>query len=297
MSAVMTEKRVALKNVLFATDFSRIADAALPYAVAVARRYEGIVFVAHVLPSELWEAPGAPAADPTREANRRAALQQLDMLMELGTFQGTPHQARFAEGDVWEALARIIREDHIDLVVLGTQGRSGLQRLLLGSVAEEIFRCADVPVLTVGPHAAAKTSSEPLRHILYPTDFSEQAAAALPFALSLAEENDARLTLLHVVPADPGQGEARERSRLGYLKRLKEVLPREAKRWERVDFEVRFGDAAGAILALAGERAADLIVLGVTRAGAFARAESHLRRSTAMKIVSHAQAPVLSVRS
>jgi nucleotide-binding universal stress UspA family protein len=297
MSALMTEKRVALKNVLFATDFSRIADAALPYAVAIARRYGGTVFVAHVLTSELWEVPGTAAADPTHEANRRAAQQQLDTLMELGTFQGIPHHARFAEGDVWEALERIIREDNIDLVVLGTQGRTGLQKFLLGSVAEEIFRCAQVPVLTVGPHATAKTAGERLRHILYPTDFGEHAAAALPFALSLAEENDARLTLLHVVPAQVERGEQEERARLSYLRRLKEVLPAAAQRWERVDYEVRFGEASGAILKVAGESAADLIVLGVRRAGAFARAESHLRRTTAHKIVSHAQAPVLSVRS
>lgn len=297
MSAVMTEKRVALKNVLFATDFSRIADAALPYAVAIARRHEGAVFVAHVLPSELWEMPGTPGGDATREANRRVAQQQLDALMESSAFPGVAHHARFAEGDVWEALERIMREDHIDLVVLGTQGRTGLQKFLLGSVAEEIFRCADLPVLTVGPHVAAKPAGELFRHILYPTDFSEQAAAALPYALSLAEENDARLTLLHVVPADPGQGEARERTGGGYVKRLREVLPREAQVWERVDYEVRFGNAANGILELAEERGADLIVLGVRCAGAFARAESHLRRSVAQKVASHARAPVLSVRS
>lgn len=297
MSAVMTEKHVALKNVLFATDFSRIADAALPYAVAIAHRHQGSLFVAHVLPSELWEAPGLPASDPTREANRRVAQQQLQALMESGAFAGAQRQARFAEGDVWEALARIIREDNIDLVVLGTQGRTGLQRLLLGSVAEEIFLSADVPVLTVGPHAAAQPAGEMFRHILYPTDFTEQAAAALPFALAFAEENDARLTLLHVVPANPGPGEAQERARTGYLKRLKEALPPEARRWERVDYEVRFGNAATAILEVAAERDADLIVLGVQRAGAFARAESHLRGSVAQQVASQAQAPVLSVRS
>jgi len=297
MFSVTTEKRVALKNVLFATDFSRIADAALPYAVAIALRHEGSVFVAHVLPSELWEVPGAPAGDATREANRRVAQQQLHTLMESGTFQGAKREARFAEGDVWESLARIIREDRIDLVVLGTQGRTGLQRLLLGSVAEEIFRYADVPVLTVGPHAAAKPAGEMFRHILYPTDFSEQAAAALPFALAFAEESDARLTLLHVVPAEVERGEQEERARTGYLRRLKETLPPEAQRWERVDYEVRFGNAANAILEVAAERNADLIVLGVRRAGAFARAESHLRGSVAQKVASQAQAPVLSVRS
>jgi nucleotide-binding universal stress UspA family protein len=297
MSAVMTEKRAALKNALFATDFSRIADAALPYAVAIARRYGGAVFVAHVLPSELWEVPGTTASDPTREANRRVAQQQLDALMESSAFPGVPHHARFGEGDIWEVLERMIREDHIDLLVLGTQGRTGLQKFLLGSVAEEIFRCADVPVLTVGPHATAKPADDKFRHILYPTDFSEPAATALPFALSLAEENDARLTLLHVVPADAGRGEQEARAREGYERRLREIPPPDARKWERIDYEVRFGNAANAVLATAAERDADLIVLGVRRAGAFARAESHLRRSTAHKIVSHAQAPVLSVRS
>jgi nucleotide-binding universal stress UspA family protein len=297
MSGVVLEKRVALKQILFTTDFSRVADAALPFAVAIARRYEGAIYVAHVLPSELWELPGTPGGDATREANRRVAQQQLHSLMESGAFQGVPHQARFGEGDIWEVLARIIREDRIDLVVMGTQGRTGLQRLLLGSVAEEIFRCAECPVLTVGPHAKARPGGEMFRDILYPTDFSEQAAAALPFALSLAEENDARLTLMHVVPADSGPGESQERARAGYLKRLKEALPAEAQKWQRVDYDVRFGNAASGILATAAERDVDLIVLGVRRSGAFARAESHLRRSVAHKVVSHAQAPVLTVRS
>ena len=98
----------------------------------------------------------------------------------------------------------------IDLIVLGSHGKHGLKKLVLGSAAEQIFRHADCPVLTVGPKVVAPGPGEvAFKHILFATDFSAGSLRALPYALSLAEENQARLALLHVTPLVPEQHRAR----------------------------------------------------------------------------------------
>jgi nucleotide-binding universal stress UspA family protein len=106
---------------------------------------------------------------------------------------------------LWSNLAKAIQEKKIDLIVMGTRGRSGVGKFLLGSSAEEVFRQAPCPVLTVGPHSPAKAPHEFTR-IVFATDFSPESVAALPYAVSLAQECQAHLTLLHVV-AEPKGGE------------------------------------------------------------------------------------------
>ena len=123
--------------------------------------------------------------------------------MRSAPFKGVKHNELIEQGEVPEVLSRLVREHDIDLIVIGTGGRKGLEKLLLGSVAEEVFRNAGCPVLTMGPHATHWKIDGNLRHILYATDFGPESLHGLPYAISLAEENRARLTLLHVAP-EPG---------------------------------------------------------------------------------------------
>jgi len=283
--------RVPLKNILYATDFSGHSNAALPYALSIARKYGSKVFVVHVvslspLPSSSPTiALQALAAQAVREA--KEVMTKLESQLE-----GIPHKILIRKGDISKELSRIVDEERIDLIVLGTHGRTGISKVLMGSVAEEIFRQSACPVLTVGPNVCGEPAvAVEMRTILYPTDFSSESLAAAPFAISIAQEHQARLYLLHVTegPVD--------RAMEGSLKeRLLALIPQNAKFWCEPKAYVDFGSASEKILGLGEELAVDLILLGVKRTPRLAGASRHLATATAYKVVTWAICPVLTVR-
>jgi nucleotide-binding universal stress UspA family protein len=102
--------------------------------------------------------------------------------------------------DLWDAVQKTIKEKHIDLIVMGTHGRTGAEKFLMGSVAEEIFRRSPVPVLTIGPDVRSSIPTSGRFHrVLFATDFTRASLAASPYAISLAQENNAKLVSLHVM--------------------------------------------------------------------------------------------------
>ncbi len=208
-----------------------------------------------------------------------------------------PHDSAIARRvGVWPAVEQAIHDRNIDLIVLGTHGRTGAQKLLLGSFAEEIWRRSSVPVLTIGPHVQRNTTTGGAFHtVLFATDFSKPCESASPFAVSLAEENEAHLILLYVVPK-PATNEQGELALADVMQRLNDIVPSDAKKWCQPSPVVRYGDAADGILELATELGADLIVLGVRDAAGHLGAATHLERATAHKVVAHALCPVLTVR-
>jgi nucleotide-binding universal stress UspA family protein len=145
---------IALKNVLVATDFSEPAAAALEYGRTVARTFGATLHVLHVIDQKFVESVLADAApvhfaellqtleqdarSKLDEAVREDDIRELNAKSRLLTFEGT------AAGIVWYA-----KSADIDLIVIGTHGRSGLSHLLMGSVAEKVVRTAPCPVLTV----------------------------------------------------------------------------------------------------------------------------------------------------
>ena len=194
-------------------------------------------------------------------------------------------------GDVWAELSEVIRAEDIDLVVIGTHGRTGVGKLLMGSVAEKIFRHAPCPVLTVGPQVSGEPDSiADLHEILFPTDFSAESLAALPYAVSLAQSGGARLYLLHVAGTAQPPREAPLRTR------LRNLVPPETALFCEPKFFLEFGPPAERILALTEELGTDLVVLGVKRTPLFFEPSTHLPLATAYKIVSQAICPVLTVR-
>jgi len=225
---------------------------------------------------------------------RQAAVAEMSKLEQSPLLQGFPHQAAVEEGAVWDCLARMIREQETDLLIMGTHGRRGLQKLLMGSVAEELFRLAPCPVLTVGPGVAPAAGTAEFHRILFATDFSKESQAALPYAVSLAQENQARLTLLHVVEtAAPGYLADPDRVLAYFKKKLEELLPREAALWCEPELALESGAPGEGILKVAEEQHADLIVLGVRP---IRRLATHLPIATAHEVVCHAACPVLTVR-
>jgi len=141
--------RVQIKNVLFATDFSDAATAAIPYAKEFAKRFGAKLFALHVMTPVV-----NPMTEPTAwpaliEASEREAKRQKEALLK--EFKGIQPEVFIEEGGLWPILESTIEHNQIGLIVLGTHGRHGLKKMLLGSVAE-ILRKAPCAVLTVGPN-------------------------------------------------------------------------------------------------------------------------------------------------
>jgi nucleotide-binding universal stress UspA family protein len=204
---------------------------------------------------------------------------------------------------VWEELQSIISHNQIDLVVLGTHGRRGLGKMLLGSVAEEVFRQANGLVLTVGPNSYPFDFAKTRPKFLFATDFGEGSLRALPHAISVANHLRAKLTLLHVVPAAPIPEHPshevlalRDPPRMACFRQLEQLLTHEQELALPPEFFVHFGLPSERILQLASELKADLIFMGLRRSTHIASA-SHLPWATAYDVVCCAGCPVLTVRS
>jgi len=300
---------VSAKNVLFATDFSATSEAAFPYAAAICRRSGGTLHAVHVLSdaSALMMTGGVDYVSlgtiyDDAQAEAQAKLEQVAARLE-----GIPHHTYVCHGAVWKNLAGVISENEIDLIVVGTHGRTGLGKLFLGSVAEDILRHAPCPVLTVGPkvsgHAklpAFRTTGRDIapleldiRQILAATNFTGDAALITQAAVSLAEKFHSRLTLMHVIE-DYTQLGSRPGRMEGGVHRLQQLLPTNAALPYPPDTVLEFGSARERILKIAAQQESDLIVLGARSAAE--AGSTHLPWSTAHHVIAHAHCPVLTIR-
>jgi nucleotide-binding universal stress UspA family protein len=167
--------------------FSPASEAAFTYAAAIADRYHSKLNVAHVISIETFDLIAADSDATMLKQAHQQARAKMDQLLGPRLLQGDRYRPVIAEGMVAEVLIEMIRRDHIDLAVLGTRGRRTFKKLFLGSTAEEIFRVASCPVLTVGPKTSSVPANTELRHILYPLEFAPDSSKAAGYAVALAE--------------------------------------------------------------------------------------------------------------
>jgi nucleotide-binding universal stress UspA family protein len=267
-AAVAVRTRIQIENIIFATDFSNAAATALPFAAEIAQRFGAKLFAVHAKTPENYALPTAeiwPAvnAEADNLANRlRETLQR--------QFPSLESQVLVAEGGVWGVIEAVAEQKKADLIVVGTHGRRGIGKFILGSVAEEIVRQAKCPVLTVGPYAPREPAREAkFRKIVYATDFGDSSSITAAYAVALAQEHQAHLTLLHVL-AHPKAGElvGPQELEAAALDRLRILVAEEAQLWCEPKMMVRHGVRAEKILEVAEEEQADLIILGLRRAKA-----------------------------
>jgi nucleotide-binding universal stress UspA family protein len=289
--------RIGLKNVLYLTDFSNSTQATLPVVRGIASAYGATVHALHVVLPDPYAGMSAEMAPALAEAKEEVAQEAMRRLKSQLSEVAVKGYLAWNTA-VWPAVEEAVAKHKIDLIVLGTSGRTGGSKWLLGSVAEEIFRRSSVPVMTIGPHVGSESRSDGrFGRVLFATDFTPESRAATSYAISIAEENDAKLILLHVAGL-PGERKRNTEQRLSVeeaMHLLEGLVPSESALWCRPERIVEYGQPAERILEAARERGADLIVLGVRETRHFLAA-THLEGSTAHKIVASALCPVLTVR-
>lgn len=286
-------KSPALRNVLFATDFSPASHAALPYAISIARHYGSNLHVAHIITPDVSGLIAPRLIDRIRSDLKAAATQKVEELIRSADAGDINYEPLVVEGVVADALLGTIRTKDIDLVVLGTHGRRGLRKLVLGSVAEEIFRLAPCPVLTVGLNAAEAPSLPlELKHLVYPMELRGDVIKAAEYAISIAKEYNAALTFLNVIE-EPSMS----RDEKGWINVTAEhwfedkIAPQLGI--AKADFVQKFGDPAAAIMQCAAEQGAGLIVMNIQGAHPLI---AGLVPGVAHRVVAGAPCPVLTVR-
>lgn len=302
----------AIKAVLVTTDFSKASEKPLRRALAIAHHFDAKFYLAHVVTSVGYAIAGPPTLQLATEAATRDVQKLEQSLIETGCLNGLSHEFIVRQGgEVWKQLEAVINEKHVDLVVTGTHGRRNLGKMLLGSVAEQIFRRSNCLVLTVGPGCFGDSPLEvdrPYRSFLFATDFGECSLRALPRAISFANHFGAKLILLHVVPIAPiPEGlhwsrtttdirRMQEEAGQPALQRLKELVSQDVELGAAPEFVVKFGRPSEMILQVARAREADLIIMGLHRTR-YVETAAHMPWATAYEVVCHSCCPVLTVRN
>jgi nucleotide-binding universal stress UspA family protein len=302
---------IEIRRILCPVDLSEHSRRALDHAVAIARWYGSRIIAIHVVSPAPVSAygPGPVVLEPAmmNAADRDQLQASLDAFVQAESAHGVTIDTAIREGNTAAEILAQAADLPADLIVIGTHGRSGFERLLLGSVAEKVLRKAGCPVLTVPRHHPGTVPAAPVvfKRILCPVDFSTSAMRALDYALSLAQEGDGELTVLHVLPNGYENADvvADDRMTLGdFMRRreadmrrmMKEAVPDEASMYCRVETALVNGSPWREILKEAGDRQSDVIVMGVQGRGAV---DLMFFGSTTQHVVRQATCPVLTIKA
>jgi nucleotide-binding universal stress UspA family protein len=298
---------VSINNVLYATDFSAASEAALPYASAICRRFGSALHVVHVVSdtSPLIMTNGLDYVGLEALCQNAQTLAQEKLKQAAGRLGQIPYRTYLRHGEVWPNLRDIVANNRVDLIVVGTHGRGGLGKLMLGSVAENILRQAFCPVLTVGPRVCGRARLQEfsgggrelapveleLREILCAMNFTAASREVAQVAIQLAAQFQARLTMIHVIEGDSRLGKPPKPTNYG-MRELHEDISKAALAYAP-EIVTEFGCAWYCIVNQAAAREANLIVLGAHPT----EHATHLPWSTVHQVMARATCPVLTVRA
>lgn len=303
MSATAPQAALAIRNVLIATDFSPCSERAVLHAVAVAHHFHSTLHVAHIIKPSLFSM-SPPDAYMAASENVRIAVdlaradaeKNIAEVLRSSHCEDIQHRTWVPVGEVGEMLQCIMEREHIDLAVVGTHGRTGINRIIMGSVAEDVFRHAPCPVLTIGPHSwRSNPQTVHLRRILFPTDLSPESLSAIPYVMGIATEFHASITMLHTV--ERLDGEARYdtlRVVAALEERMREMVAISGCIPPPMNYDVKFGDIADTVIDAASRLEIDLVAFGLKAPRTYV---DRLPWMHAYKMVCEVPCPVLSLRS
>src|SRR5262245_21696760 len=297
---------VEIRRILCPIDFSNASRHALEHAVAVARWYDSEVTALHVTcpavllqPMLFTELP--KAALPT-EVERQALQSGLCDWIKAANQVGVKTDVVIEEGNAAPCILERATLLRADLIVMGTHGLSGFERLMMGSVAEKVLRKASCPVMTVPP-ATVTTAKVPYTRLLCPVDFSDSSLAALRVAFSLAKEADAHLTILQVFDWPPDDDlllerfdapEFRREVECRARTRLEALVTDEVRVWCKPATKISYGKPYRQILETAANDRSDLVIMGVRGRNPLDLA---VFGSTTNHVIRQACCPVLTMRA
>lgn len=289
-----------IERILCPVDFSEFSTRAYDYAQSLARHYQAKLFLQHVvdfIPANYAYYPPASYLDKIFQWACVEARKQLQEFAKSHTRNGVQPECLVHEGGATGAILSFAEAQMVDLIVMGTHGLKGADRVLLGSVADKVLRKARCPVLVIpkpGHAVAAPEGAEgsvQLRRVIFCTDFSDHSQRALEHALSVAAEFGAELTLLHVLDDIPSSANIQEAIAKATTQ-LDKLIPPESSKAGKIKAMVRIGRAYEQIIQLALEIQADLLIMAVRGRGALDLA---VFGSTTYRVIQLGSCPVLAV--
>ena len=281
---------IRIKGILAAIDFSEQATHALKIAVRLAKQLNSQLYVLHTV-SPLMYAPGAGVLSPVlHESETKQAQEQLHKyIAKIPEVRTTKHEEIVLYGPPTEAMMDVVESKRVDLVVVGSHGRSGLGKLVLGSNAESVIRHLHCPILVVGPHCGRRYG--PLKSIVFATDLPVGSLRAAQYAMSIAQAAGSMIILVHVLPKQATKEECPLEVE-SVIEQLHYLVPNGSEK-KNVRFEIAVGDRAKQIVEIANHCKAGLIVMGVREHGVLA---DHAPWATLSEVIRSAHCPVLAVR-
>jgi nucleotide-binding universal stress UspA family protein len=291
-----------MKLVLCPIDFSEFSARAYDHALSLAEHYQAKLVAQHVV--ELWRYPSADFAasaglyEEFCHALTESRKKQLEEFVKSHTHDEIQTELVVSQGMAPDSILSFAQAQKTDVIVMGTHGRRGYDRLMLGSVTDRVMRRAPCPVLAISkpPHESVAAGKERdyvhhLSRILFCADFSENSERALNYAISATAEYDAELTLLHVLEGSPSPAKT-EKAIAAATKRLDRLIPPAGRKTRKFKTAVRIGKPYSQIIQLAREAQIDLVTMGVHGRGALDLA---VFGSTTYRVMQLGPCPVLAV--
>jgi nucleotide-binding universal stress UspA family protein len=264
--------------ILCPIDFSEFSVSAYLHALSVAEHYRAKLVALHIV--ELWRHPAADFVasaglyEEYSQALRESGKEQLQEFVKKHTHDEIQPELLVQVGVAADSILSFAQSQETDVIVMGTHGRRGFDRLMLGSVTDRVMRTAPCPVLAASkpPHGSVAAGRERdhvhhLSRILFCADFSENSERALKYAISATAEYDAELTLLHVLEGAPSLAKTEEAMAVA-AERLDKLIPPEGRQTLKIKTAVRIGKTYAQIIQLAEEAQIDLVTMGVRGRGA-----------------------------
>jgi nucleotide-binding universal stress UspA family protein len=288
-----------IERILCPIDFSEFSLNAYDYAQSLARHYKATLFVQHVidLPTPFYPYYAFPNAyNEICQKVRADAEQQLQEFVKTHAHGGIQIQCDVQDGSATDRILDLAEAKAVNLIVMGTHGSRGADRLTLGSLTDKVLRKAKCPVLPVRKPAyfVARTGVPDLiqlHRIVCCTDFSEQSEQAWDYAVSLAAEYSAELTLLHVLEDISSSSDIEDETAKA-LERLKKQMSSCAQENVVTKPIVRIGKAYQQIIEYALEPQTDLVIMGVRGRHAL---DLTVFGSTTYRVVQLGPCPVLVI--